>query len=140
MSDIIKIACYRTGPDWPQQTSADLATAIVQPAALTGMRLLTFFQQIIAAGGVQAELAPLYERGQFIVNLEENLTNGDLAGVQTLASLAADLVTMSETTTDAIDAVIAANSLRLVDVVAMELGETAPETVSEADVDEALGR
>lgn len=136
---VIEIACYRV-TNWAATSSADLATAVVQPAALSSMRLLSFFQQIVAAGGDQTELAPLYDRSQFIIHLEENLMNGDLAGVQTLASLAADLVTMDQATIDAIEAVIAANSLRLVDVVATELGETAPETVSEAEVDEALGR
>jgi len=39
-----------------------------------------------------------------------------------------------------LNTVIAANTLRLIDVVAAELGQNAPATVSAADVDAALGR
>jgi hypothetical protein len=137
---IIKIACHRSGPNWPETSSTDLATAITEAYRLNPLSILEFFQAIIAAGGAQAELAPLYGYQKLIEHLERALANGDLAAVQVCVGLAADLESLSQETTDAIEAVIAANSLRLVDIVAAEIGEDAPETVTTADVDAALGR
>jgi hypothetical protein len=139
MSDVIRVACHRTG-DYQNTTSADLVTAITQSVALQKTTLLSFFQQIIAAGGVQAELAPLYDRSRFIDDMANNLEVGDLAAVSTLVSLAQDIVTMTQPTVDAINTVITSSSLRLVDVVAAELGQVAPGSVTPADVDTALGR
>lgn len=138
--DIIKISCYRGTSNWSKTSSADLVAAIQQPTALRPMTLLDFFQRLLAAGAIKSEIAPLYDRSEFIRDLKDNLQSGDLAGVAALASLAEDIVTLSQTTIDAIASVLSTNSLRLVDVVAAELGETAPKTVTAADVDAALGR
>lgn len=133
-NQIIAIACHRSGPEWPSTSSADLSSAITEDRRLKSLSILEFFQAIIAAGGIQAELAPLYEYQKLIEHLERSLANGDLPAVQVCVGLAGDLESLSQATTDAIDAVIAANSLSLVDVVAEELGEDAPETVTAADV------
>jgi hypothetical protein len=144
MSDLIKIACYRTGPDWPETTSADLATAIVQPAAIKSLRLTAAFQAAVAGGADLSELGAVYRvmTGEFITNLRDALHEGDLSQVQTLVAIAGadSVLAWSQATKDALDAVISANRLRLIDVVAAEIGEDAPESVSAADVDAALGR
>jgi hypothetical protein len=144
--DLIKIACYRTTPYWSEAASEDLATAIVQPAATSPLTLTLAFQQAIAAGAVFSELAQMWKFSHFIEVLRAALHDGDLAGVQNMIASGALMkdeagsLIWSQATTDALNAVVANNSLRLIDVVAAELGEDAPESVSAADVDAALGR
>ena len=138
-NDIIAWSCYRID-DYKNVSSADLATAIVQNVALTKTTIMPFFQQIIANGGVQSELAPLYKYSEFMADLKLNLEKGDLTVVQTLVSLAEDLVTLTMPTTMAIATAITQNFLRLVDVVAEAAWQVAPISVTAADVDAALGR
>ena len=133
MTDEIKYATYRV-PDHNSKTDAELAAAIIAPAALNKMTLLEFFQQVIAAGGIQAEVAPAYTHSEFMADLKLNLARGDLAALQVLVSLAENILTMTPVTTAAIQTVLTNNSLRLVDVVAAELGTTAPETITAQDV------
>jgi hypothetical protein len=143
-NQIIAIACYRTGPEWPQASSADLATAITELHSLSPMTLTSAFQAAVANGGVVEEYGRVYSvmNNEFVVALKTGLHNGDLLGVSFLMQIAKthSNLAFSQASKDAIDAVIAANSLRLVDVVAAEIGEDAPETVTAADVDAALGR
>ncbi len=139
-NEFIKVACFRTGSDYASQSSADLAVAISQDVALVKMTIMPFFQQIIAAGGVQSEVAPLYKYSEFMADLKGNLEKGDLAAVRILVSLAKNIVTFTAPTTEAITTVITVNSLSLIDVVANELGEAPPGAVSAADIDTALGR
>ena len=142
--DAVKIACWRID-DWTATSSADLATAVAQPAALDPLTLTAAFGEAVAGGAVVAELAQMWKYSEFISTVRANLQEGDLAGVQNMI-LSGGLMEeggnaiWSQTTVDALTAVVTTHTLRLVDVVAAELGETAPETVSEADVDEALGR
>lgn len=142
MSDLIKISCQRTSPNWLQTSSADLATAISTASALQGTRLTEAFQAAVAAGASLSELGACYSQmnNEFVVNLRDALHDGDLTQVSVLVAIAADQLSWSQTTINALNGIIAARSLRLVDVVAAELGETAPETVTAADVDAALGR
>lgn len=140
MSELIKLACWRAGSDYASRTSEALAAALVAPCALRPLGLLGLFQAAVAGGADAAELGGLYRFDRFIDHTEAVLASGDLAGVQALVAMAESLGGLSPATMKAIGAVIAAQTLRLVDVVAAELGVAAPATVSAAEVDEALQR
>lgn len=157
--DTIKVSCWRQA-GWPQISSADLAAAISAPYAIRRMELVEFFGSIAAAlaqitggsqaqaaGMVAAETARLYQAGRFLDDLEYQLRNlggqtnaGNYAAVLYLVQTAQTLTTLSEAMLTAIQTVITASTLRLVDVVAAELGEPAPGEVSAGMVDEGLGR
>lgn len=139
MSDVIKVSCWQID-DYTSRTSEDLAVDIVQPKALQKMTKAEFLTQVVTAGGVQSELSQTYKFTEYQRDLDKQLAAGSLPNVQLLAGIAPELVTMTTPTTDAIATVIGNNSLRLIDVIAIERGETAPATVTATDVDEALGR
>jgi len=128
--------------EWRQTSSADLASAITAPAALRETRLTDAFQAAVAAGASLSELGKCYSQmnNEFVVNLRDALHDGDLIQVQVLVAIAADQLSWSQTTINALNGIIASRVMRLVDVVAAELGETAPDAVTAADVDAALGR
>lgn len=138
---MIDTVCFRVN-NWQQTSSVDLVTAITSVTALEPTRLTDAFQAAVAAGASLGELGKCYSQmnNEFVVNLRDALHDGDLTQVSVLVTIAADQLSWSQTTIDALNGIIAARSLRLVDVVAAELGETAPETVTAADVDAALGR
>lgn len=139
MSDIIRIACWRANHDYTP-TSAEYAALCVAPAAWQPCSLVAFFQEIIAAGAVVAELAQIYMYGQLVADVRAALEEGRADELQALAALLPHLLTLSAPTQAAIATTLAAHTLRLVDVVAAERQEEAPATVTAADVDEALGR
>lgn len=145
--DAVRISCYRVSSGYAGMSSADLVTAITAPYCLRRMELVEFFGLLTAAGAVVAEIAPLYQFDLFVSHLEYQLRHpegqtgtGNYAAVGMFVTMAQNLTTMSTATLTAIQTVLAVSALRLVDVVAAELGEAAPETVSEAEVAEALGR
>lgn len=140
MSELIKLACWRAGSDYASRTSEALAAALVAPCALRPLGMLAFFQEAVAAGADAGELGRLYQFGRFVEDVEAVLAAGDLAAMQALVVMAEGLGGLSAATMAAIGAVIEAHTLRLVDVVAAELGVAAPATVSAAEVDEALQR
>ncbi len=142
----IKVSCHRVDPSWAQMSSAELAAAIsAESSELEPITLTTAFGEAVAAGAVVAELAQMWKYGEFIATLRKLLHDGDIAGVQNMI-LSGSLMTengaviWSQTTVDALNAVVASHAytIRPIDLVANEMGETAPETVSEADVTTAL--
>lgn len=145
MSDLILTAATRRFADkdlLDTTSSTDIAAAITAPAALAETRLTTAFQAAVAAGADLHELGKCYSQmnNEFVVSLRDALHDGDLTQVQVLIAIAAGQLAWSAATIAALNGVIAGRLLRLVDVVARERGEIAPETVSAAEVDEALGR
>lgn len=149
MSSVINTAIFRAygAGEWEQMSSADLAAAISAPYSLRKMELVEFFGAISQAGAVTDEVAEFYKVQRFVDDLEYQLRNpqgqantGNYAAMGMLVSVAQSLTTLTAPTLGAISAVMAATTQRLVDVVAAELGEEAPETVTAGDVDEALGR
>lgn len=138
--DVIRVACHRTGSNWPSETSSNLAAAVVQPVAFEPLTWFELRNESISNGGDRADLAQLYNTGGFFDLLRASLEAGDWAGIQDLKEDAGDVVTLSTPTKQAIVATLDAHKLRLIDVVAGELGEIAPETVSATQVDSALGR
>lgn len=128
-------------------SSSDIAAAIIAPYCIKKMELVEFFSALAAAGAVVAEVAPLYQWKRFVDDLEYQLRNpdcqtgtGNYQILLMLVEMAQHLTTMTEPTLAAIQVVIDATARRLVDVVAAEVGEVAPETVTAANVDEALER
>lgn len=145
-NEVIQIACWRID-SWEQMSSADLAAAVIAPYQMQRMELAVFFALLIENGAARSELASLYNHKRFVDDLEWQLRHpdgsigtGNYAAIMMLVGLAEDLVQMSQATVDAIMAVVAGSTKRLVDVVAEEIGESPPAEVSEADIEAALGR
>ena len=141
MTTIITNACWRTGSDWREQPAATLAAAIVQPVALRPMALMTLFTHATAAGADVTEFRDIWQYAEYVQRVEHALTDGDLAGA--LAMLIVCPVQFGQATLAALQAVLAANTLRLVDTVAAEQSQlgavvTAPVTVTADDVTAAL--
>jgi hypothetical protein len=139
--DIIAMACYRV-PDWEKLSSDELATAIVQPAALNPLTMTGAFCAAVLAGADLGELGAAYSKmnNEYVVNLRDALHHGDFNQVQVLIQIGAAVLGWSEKSLGAIQAILAANTLRLVDVVAIEKNESAPPVVSAADIEAALGK
>jgi len=135
---LIRSACYYTGSNYAARTSDDLVAAILAPAALKELSLLQLFTMAVQAGAEAAEFRAIWQYQEYVRRVEEALARGDLAATRALLTVCP--VPFSEKTLAALNTVIAANTLRLIDVVAAELGQNAPATVSAADVDAALGR
>ena len=137
---VIGIACFRT--DYQTKTPAQLAIDIAQPVALRSLALTSAFKAAVANGASLAELGAVYRvmNNEYIANLRDALHAGDLAQTQILVAIASSdtVLNFSQATKDALQAVITANELRLVDVVATELDQPAPETVTAADVEAAM--
>jgi hypothetical protein len=127
--------------EWRPQTAATLAAAITQPAALRPMSLMQLFTAAAQAGATVAEFSAVWQYSEFVQRVETALTDGDLAGAQAL--LAVCPVEFTPTTLGTLAAVLAANTLRLVDVVAAEQSRpgavvTAPAQIDADDVTAAL--
>lgn len=123
--------------EWRPQTAATLAAAITQPAALRPMSLMQLFTAAAQAGATVAEFSAVWQYSEFVRRVETALTTGDLAGATAL--LAVCPVQFGERTLAAIQVVLVANTLRLVDVVATEQSQLgAPESVTDSDVTAAL--
>lgn len=138
MTSIIRIACWRI-PDWSRSvTSADLAAAIVQPAALQPTDLMDMFLALPDAP--RAAAARLFGFDAYIRRTEAALAAGNLPNTMALLFVGQALISMSTDTTAALHAVLQTRILRLIDVVADEQGESAPAQVTATDVDAALGR
>ena len=140
MDELIFTAITRryTAGEWRSLDATALAVNIVEDAKLVSMTRFMFFQQVIAAGGEQSEIAGLYGFAEFVKDLDRNILAGHLAEVTTLASLAGDLVSLSTATSNAINQVISDNSLTWVEIVASELGQIVPASVSASDVTTAI--
>lgn len=138
MSEIIRTACIRARSDYRTASSADLATAVVQPAALQPTDLMTLFQALPSTA--IAEAGKLFGYGEYIRRTEAALAAGNLAETMAFLAIGSAIIAMSADTHDALMAVLTPRIMRLIDVVAYGQGETAPATVSAADVDAALGR
>lgn len=140
--DTIKIACWRATPQYAQTPSAELAKLITAQRYIKRMTLIEFFAECVARGASTADLKQIYQFGQYKLDvqyiLEQSGDYVDLASIQAMIALMP--FDVASQTSVAIAATISAHTARLVDVVAAELGEVAPESVSVADVDEALGR
>jgi hypothetical protein len=137
--EIIRDAVYKTD-SYHNQTSAALAAAITAPYRLKKLSLLQLIQQVQAAGGGDAqEFRAFWQYQEYVCRAEEAFAAGDLADVQALLLMCP--IAFTAATQTALQTVIAANTLRLVDVVAAETGsDPAPTTVTAADVDAALKR
>jgi hypothetical protein len=138
MINAIAISCFRTTANYASCSSANLATAITAAHSLKPLSLLQLIQQVSAAGGDAREFRALWQYQEYVRRAEEDLRVGNLAAVQTLLLVCP--VEFSAKTQAALQGVIAANTLRLVDVVAAELGQAAPAKVTSADVNAALSR
>lgn len=136
--NIIEICCLRLGVI--NKTSDVLAEAIQIFVAMKQMTRVDFLSAVVAAGGVRSELSPLYMYSSFMADIDEQLLAGNLINVQFLVVIARDLVRMSQSTIEAINTVVDKNSLRMVDVVALELNQIAPAIITASDIDNALSR
>lgn len=139
-NNIIRYSCWCMST-WPQTDATTLATASVQPAALCQMSLMDLFQQAAAQGAVVSEFASIWQYSEFVQRVETSLQSGDLAGAQAL--LAVCPIQFGGATLAALGGVLAANTLRLVDVVAAGQSQpgavvTAPAKVTPEDVTAAL--
>jgi hypothetical protein len=133
---MIIYSVYRRN-EWKTKTAETLAAEISAPAALVKFANLTsFFGALVAAGADAADLKAAWAFSQFIQRFEEALQAGSLGAVQAL--VATIPFELSAASAQALNDLIAANTLRLIDVVAAEQGEPAPESVSAADVTAAL--
>lgn len=139
-SNTIKIACWRASSDYAKTPSAQLAQLITAPCALKPLTLLDLFTAATQHGASIVELSKIYDSDKLIEHAEGILLERDLAKATAILQIIALRCAWSKATIDAMTAVIAANTLRLVDVVAAELGEVAPQSVSADDVDAALER
>lgn len=137
MSQTILYACWRTSSGWRQTSAAALAATVTQPAALRPMDRKTLFGAVMTAGGVATDLRQLYAYSAYMEDVETTLRDGDLMAAQGLVALCP--VDLSPATQQAIDMVLAANTLRMVDLVALEQHDTAPAQVTAEDVTAALG-
>lgn len=138
MNDSVKIACYRTGSNYAARTSTDLVAAITTPYSLKPLSLLQLIQAVQLAGGDAGEFRAIWQFQEYVQRAEVAFGAGELAAVQALLLVCP--VAFSARTLAAINTVITANTLRLMDLVAAELELTAPATVTAADVAVALGR
>jgi hypothetical protein len=116
--------------------AAALAQAISQPVALRPMDRKSLFGAVLVAGGNPTELRQLYAYSAYMNDIETALGDGDLVAAQGLLLLCP--IDLGPATQAAIGAVLAANTLRLVDVVAGETGEAAPVEIDADDVTAAL--
>ena len=134
-----KFAIFRV-PNYATKDASQLAEAVTAPAALQPISLTDAFAASIQGGAALAELGLVYTQmnNAFVVNLRAALNSGNLVQAGILLQIAHNRLNWSDETMNAINAVLAANSLRLVDVVAREQGEEPPEQVSAADVTATL--
>jgi hypothetical protein len=152
-TDVIRVACHRYSSQWSETTSADLAAGITAaytiPANLSLDDVLGAILQATATEDqetVRNELAQLWQFSEFMVGLGENLRKRNYTGIAFMLDAAGRLkgpdgaLIWSATTSTAAATALAGLAMSLVDVVAEDLGEDAPESVSAADVDAALGR
>ena len=140
--DAVKIACWRASTNYASTSSAELAQLITAPRHVKRIALIEFFAECVARGASTADLKQIYKFGQYKLDvqfvLESSGEYADLATIQAMFALMP--FDVSQATSDAIAATISAHSARLVDAVAAELGEPAPQNVTADDVDTALGR
>lgn len=122
--------------EWRDQEAQRLATAILQPVALRPMSLMDLFQLSVAQGALTVEFRSIWGYGEFVKRTEEALQGGNLVGAVGLLQVCP--VSFSPQTLAAIQAILAANTLRVVDVAAAERREAAPVTVTTDDVIAAL--
>jgi hypothetical protein len=137
MNNIIAIACYRV-KNYASCANTTLAAAITAAHSLKPLSLLQLIQQVQAAGGDAQEFRAIWQYQEYVRRAEEAFTAGDLAAVQAL--LLTCPIEFTAATQKALQTVIAANTLRLVDLIAAELDQTAPAKVTSADINAALGR
>ncbi len=137
--DNLKYAIFRVN-SYASKTAEQLATALVADAALTPVRLTTAFQEAFEAGASLNELGKVYSQmnNEFVINLRDALHQGDLVQTSILIAIAVDQLQWSQATQDAVDSVLNTYTLTLVEQVANEFGEGAPESLSAADVTSAL--
>lgn len=140
MNNLIALACWRTGSDYAMRTSADLTIAITAPIALRSLNLLTLLIAATQAGAIPAELHRLYQYAKYVEDAENVLRTGALLETQAMLAVAATIGAWTTPTVMAVQTVIAANALSLLDLVAIELNTTAPINVTAADIDMALNR
>lgn len=124
-------------PGWAEKdvSPAALATEAAQPYDLIPATLIQLFQEAVALGADPAEMAKLWSYNNYIDWAEDSLAAGNLANMQALiatmpGSLEADTIV-------AIAAAITART-RAAYVALWPEGETPPESISAADVTEAL--
>lgn len=135
---MIYISITRVYPanQWRTLPAGVLAQAVLQPVALKSMDLMTLFAGAQTAGADVAEFRAVWQYSEFVQRVERALNDGNLTGAMGL--LAVCPVDFSGRTLQALQTVLAANTLRVVDVVASETGQAAPETVTALDVTLAL--
>lgn len=129
---------------YEEMTSADLATAISQPGDMAPTDLTGIGQGAAAHGAVEGEFGEVFEAqySGYLARFEKQIGAGHYTSAKLLiAEMPPSLKSsMSAATLEAIGQVLDGRMRRKVDVVADELGVTAPDPVTAADVDAALGR
>lgn len=136
---MIATTIFRAYPanEWRTVPAEPLAATTVQPAALRPMDRKTLFGAVVQAGGAVSDLRQLYGYAAYMDDVETALREGDLVAAHGLVALCP--VDLGPATQAAIAAVLAANTLRAIDVVAAEQRSTAPAQVTTEDVTAALG-
>jgi hypothetical protein len=134
-------AIWRVSSLWRSLNAEILAASIVQPVALRPMSLMGLFTTAAGAGATVAEFSAVWQYSEYVQRVETALQSGDLAGAQALLTVCP--VQFGQATLVALQTVLAANTLRLVDVVAAEQSRpgavvTAPAEIDADDVTEAL--
>lgn len=130
----LTVACQRSGNT--EMTAGQLAAALNQPVMLRPMGRKEFFMVVVQNGGDVTSIAQLYGYSAYMADVETALQRGDLLAASGLLLLCP--VALTDATRQIITNVLNANALRLVDVVAEELGEPMPQTVDAENVTIAL--
>lgn len=124
--------------NWETQNAELLAGALVETVAIEPLSWYEFRTVVIEEGGSRAELAGLYDTGGFFDELKSMLETGNYDKYLALRDDAGDVVVLSAATKSAIVAVINGRKIRLIDEAAAISDESAPETVTAANVTSAL--
>lgn len=122
--------------EWRTIPAGLLAQAVTQPVALKPMGLMGLFAGAQVAGADVSEFRAVWQYSEFVRRVEDALSTGNLAGAHGL--LAVCPVEFTGDTLRALQTVLATNTLRAIDTVALERRETPPETVDAFAVTAAL--
>jgi hypothetical protein len=135
---MIVTTIYRVFPanQWRAMPAEALAAAITQPAALRQMDRKTLFGAVVQSGGDVAALRQLYGYSAYMQDVETALQHGDLAAAQGLLLLCP--VDLPAATQAIVAGVLAANTLRAIDVVAVAQNQQVPAQIDAAAVAVAL--
>jgi hypothetical protein len=139
----IEISCYRI-LNYQNLTSEELIVEITKPIAFNPISVTDAFELALNAGAIQSVIWSVFNATKLNNRFEEilrtSLYEGNLKATAAMIQGGGVLGVFSQSTIDALFGVLQSRSLRMVDIVATELNETAPETITTEDIDAALGR